>query len=59
MEWQVLDAQGRLVTASSGNTVVSGQTKFIVDLTASANGVYFMHMNINEEFSTIQLVIEK
>jgi hypothetical protein len=59
MSWQVLDAQGRLVMSSSGNTVVSGKTRFIVDLTTSANGVYFMQMKANEEMHTIQLIIEK
>lgn len=59
LAWQVTDSQGRLVTSSSGQTVVSGETKFVLDMTSSANGVYFLQMNLNEEKATVQLVIAK
>jgi hypothetical protein len=59
LSWQVFDAQGRWVAASSGNTVAAGQTKFAVDLTESANGIYFMQLQLNEELITVQLMVAK
>lgn len=59
VSWNVLDAQGKVIATSSKNTSVTGENKMTVDLTAFANGVYYLQMMIDHQAMTHSLIIEK